>query len=238
MAGHSKWANIKHRKQVVDAKKGVRFQAIVKQIKVAARENNNPATNSQLRAIIANAKKLNCPQHLINRALQTARTTNQVTTYLYEVKFARQIVLLIKIATTEKAAKVLSELRRLVNRFNAELCPPNTLLFAFQTQFICETSAFSDDQLLVILDLINPQTVINKATLTLFTLRNRDDLLTLKTFCQRAAITVFRSQEVIKPFTPITVSEADLQTYETFVAALKQTYSTITITNNLANQVE
>jgi len=71
MAGHSKWANIQHRKGRQDAKRGKIFSKIIKEITVAARmSGGDPAMNPRLRAAIAAAKDENMPADNITRAVK------------------------------------------------------------------------------------------------------------------------------------------------------------------------
>ena len=71
MAGHSKWANIKHRKGAQDAKKGKVFTKIIKEITVAARLNGgDQESNPRLRRAVLNARSNNMPQSNIIRAIK------------------------------------------------------------------------------------------------------------------------------------------------------------------------
>ncbi len=71
MAGHSKFANIKHRKERQDAKKGKVFTKIGREIAVAVKEGgSDPATNSKLRDVVAKAKSNNMPNDTIARSIK------------------------------------------------------------------------------------------------------------------------------------------------------------------------
>jgi len=71
MAGHSKWANIKHRKGAEDAKRGKIFTKLVKEIIVAARMGGgDPNANPRLRAAIQNAKSNNLPKDKVERSIK------------------------------------------------------------------------------------------------------------------------------------------------------------------------
>ncbi len=70
MAGHSKWANIKHRKSAQDAKRGKIFTKLIRELTVAARNGGgNPADNPRLRAIMDKALSANMPRDTIDRAI-------------------------------------------------------------------------------------------------------------------------------------------------------------------------
>lgn len=71
MAGHSKWANIKHKKGREDAKRGKIFTKLIKEITVAARlGGGDPASNPRLRSAIAAAKNENMPKDNLERAIK------------------------------------------------------------------------------------------------------------------------------------------------------------------------
>lgn len=71
MAGHSKWANIQHRKSAQDAKRAKLFTRYIRELTVAARVGGpDPAANPRLRAAIAAAKGVNMPKDNIERAIQ------------------------------------------------------------------------------------------------------------------------------------------------------------------------
>jgi len=83
MAGHSKWANIRHRKAAQDAKRGKVYTKLAREITVAAREGGgDPETNPRLRAAIERARKFNMPKENIERAIK--RGTGEIAGESYE----------------------------------------------------------------------------------------------------------------------------------------------------------
>ena len=72
MAGHSKWANIKHRKGIADARKGLLFTKLARELTVAAREggSGDPAANSHLRIVMDKARAANMPMENVERAIK------------------------------------------------------------------------------------------------------------------------------------------------------------------------
>ena len=68
MAGHSKWAQIKRQKAVVDARRGVVFTRLAREITVAARQGSDPAGNFQLRTAVEKARAAGVPNANIARA--------------------------------------------------------------------------------------------------------------------------------------------------------------------------
>ena len=71
MAGHSKWANIKHRKGAQDARRAKTFTRLIREITVAARQGGgDPEANPRLRTAVAAAKAANMPADNIKRGIQ------------------------------------------------------------------------------------------------------------------------------------------------------------------------
>ncbi|MEA2081731.1 MAG: YebC/PmpR family DNA-binding transcriptional regulator [Elusimicrobiota bacterium] len=86
MSGHSKWAGIKHKKAVVDAKRGKIFSKIIRELNVACKEGGaNPGDNPRLRLVIQKAKQFNMPAENIKRALaKSAESSVNYETVRYE----------------------------------------------------------------------------------------------------------------------------------------------------------
>ncbi|NEJ84247.1 YebC/PmpR family DNA-binding transcriptional regulator, partial [Rhizobium leguminosarum] len=87
MAGHSKWANIKHRKGANDAKKAKYFGKLIREITAAVKQSGNDIeTNPRLRLAIQNAKGANMPKENIDRAINKGSTadTADFTSVVYE----------------------------------------------------------------------------------------------------------------------------------------------------------
>jgi YebC/PmpR family DNA-binding regulatory protein len=83
MAGHSKWANIKHRKAAADAKKGKVFTRLIKEITVAARQGGgDPNSNPRLRLMLDKARDANMTKDSVTRAIQ--RGTGELEGVSYE----------------------------------------------------------------------------------------------------------------------------------------------------------
>jgi YebC/PmpR family DNA-binding regulatory protein len=83
MAGHSRWANIKHKKAAADAKKGKAFTKAIKEVTVAAKMGGgDPAMNARLRLALAKAQEVNVPKDNVERAIK--RGTGELEGVAYE----------------------------------------------------------------------------------------------------------------------------------------------------------
>lgn len=83
MSGHSKWSQIKHKKAILDAKRGQAFTKLIKEITITARQGGgDPASNAKLRLLIEKAKDVNMPLDNITRAIK--RGTGELPGVSYE----------------------------------------------------------------------------------------------------------------------------------------------------------
>src|SRR5262252_7837846 len=83
MSGHSRWAGIKHKKGIADAKRGKLFTKIIREITIAARlSGGNPDANPRLRKAMDDAREANMPSDNIKKAVQ--RGTGEIPGVHYE----------------------------------------------------------------------------------------------------------------------------------------------------------
>ena len=106
MSGHSKFANIKHKKEKNDAKKGKIFTMIGREIVVAVKEGGaDPASNSKLRDVIAKAKANNVPNDTFERGIKKAAgdsDANNYETNIYEGYGPGGVAIIVKTLTDNK----------------------------------------------------------------------------------------------------------------------------------------
>ncbi|MEK7560196.1 MAG: YebC/PmpR family DNA-binding transcriptional regulator [Patescibacteria group bacterium] len=136
MSGHSKWAQIKHRKSATDAKKGKLFSKIAKVITVAAKElGSDPKTNSKLAFAIEEARAANMPSENIERAIKRAseKEASDLKEVLYEAYGPGGSALIIK-AVTDNGNRTTNEMKRLLFQHGAKLGTQGSAVWAFSKQ--------------------------------------------------------------------------------------------------------
>ena len=135
MAGHSKWANIKHRKGAQDAKRGKVFTKIIKEITVAARLGGGDLeANPRLRRAVSNARSNNMPQDNILRAIKKGTGELEGVNYeemIYEAYGPIGIAIYMEVITDNKNRTV-SELRHILNKNNGSLAEPGSVSWMFK----------------------------------------------------------------------------------------------------------
>ena len=133
MSGHSKWANIKHRKGAQDAKRSKIFTRIIKEITVAVKEGGpEQETNPRLRTAVQNAKGVNMPKDTIERTIKKASGTDG-TSY-EEVTFegyASNGVAVFVECTTDNNNRTVANIRAIFSKYGGNLGTNGSLEFIF-----------------------------------------------------------------------------------------------------------
>ena len=133
MAGHSKWANIKHRKGAQDAKRSKIFTRIIKELTVAVKEGgSDPDTNPRLRTAMQNAKGANMPKDTIVRTVKKASGADG-TSY-EEVTFegyASNGVAVFVECTTDNNNRTVANIRAIFSKYGGHLGTNGSLEFIF-----------------------------------------------------------------------------------------------------------
>ena len=135
MSGHSKWATTKHKKAVVDAKRGKLFAKMIKTIEVAARTGGgDPSGNPTLYAAIQKAKKSSVPNDNIDRAVKRGSGAEaggaDYSTIMYEGYGPNGVAFLIECLTDNKNRAAM-EVRTAMNRNGGSLADPGSVSYMF-----------------------------------------------------------------------------------------------------------
>ncbi|MDO4452888.1 MAG: YebC/PmpR family DNA-binding transcriptional regulator [Eubacteriales bacterium] len=160
MSGHSKFANIKHKKEKNDAAKGKIFTIIGREIAVAVKDGGpDPANNSKLRDVIAKAKANNMPNDTIDRGIKKAAGDANAVNYeyvTYEGYGPNGIAIIVE-ALTDNKNRTAANVRSAFTKGNGSIGTPGCVSYSFDKkgQIIidkeeCEMDA--DDLMMMVLD--------------------------------------------------------------------------------------
>src|ERR687897_2773423 len=158
MAGHSKWASIKHKKAVVDQRRGAHFTKLARAIQVAAREGGgDPDTNASLGLAVQKAKDASMPKDNIERAI--AKGTGEggdadaMEAVMYEGYGPGGVALLVE-ATTDNRNRTGSEVRHAFGKHSGNLGEPGSVAYLFDKQgvVVVDSERYSEDDLMVAID--------------------------------------------------------------------------------------
>ena len=153
MAGHSKWANIKHRKEAQDNKKGKIFTKIARELTVAAKiGGGDPASNSRLRLALDKARASNMPKDNVERAVKkgTGEGNDQIFEDItYEGYAPGGVGILVK-TLTDNRNRTIMEVRTVITKRGGSMAEAGSVAWQFENKGIIEVpvTACSEDDIM------------------------------------------------------------------------------------------
>jgi len=135
MAGHSKWANTKHRKASQDVKKSKIFTKIIRLLTITAKSGgNNPNTNTHLKTIIDKALSYNIPRDVIKKAIHKniINTENSQLKYIKYGGYGPQGTAIILECISNNKNRTVSEIRYILSKFKYTLKPISSIQYLFK----------------------------------------------------------------------------------------------------------
>ncbi len=142
MAGHSKWANIKHRKGRADALKGKVFSRLTKEIISAVKQfGPDPKSNSKLRAVLQKAREANLPNDNIERNIKKASSADQAdyVEMTYELYGYGGVGIIADVMTDNKN-RISSDMRIATNKKGGTVATPGSVAFNFDRKGVIQVA--------------------------------------------------------------------------------------------------
>lgn len=155
MAGHSKWAKVKHFKGAIDAKRGKIFSKLAKEITIAAKiAGGDPNMNPRLRMALLKSRAANMPNDNIDRAIKRGTGGDDAVEYAeltYEIYGPSGVALLVELSTDNRN-RTSAEIRSLLTKLGGTLASSGavTRLFHRKGQIAVPREAAGEDQLMEI----------------------------------------------------------------------------------------
>ncbi|MCL5016284.1 MAG: YebC/PmpR family DNA-binding transcriptional regulator [Patescibacteria group bacterium] len=131
MSGHSKWSQIKHKKEATDKKRSALFSKLIHNIRTAAKADPNPEFNPQLRSAILKAKNEGVAQETIDRAVKNASEADELEDVLIEAYGPEGAGIIIE-GVTDNTNRTINELKSLFKEYDVKLAPQGSLLWSFE----------------------------------------------------------------------------------------------------------
>jgi YebC/PmpR family DNA-binding regulatory protein len=153
MAGHSRWAKVKHFKGAIDAKRGKIFSKLSKEITIAARIGGaDPGMNPRLRLALLKCRGANMPNDNIDRAIKKGTGGGEVALFedlTYEIYAPHGVAILLELSTDNRN-RTASEIRSLVTKAGGSIATQGSVsrLFKRKGQIIVSREAANEDQLM------------------------------------------------------------------------------------------
>ncbi|MFT5366945.1 MAG: YebC/PmpR family DNA-binding regulatory protein [Candidatus Latescibacterota bacterium] len=198
MSGHSKWANIKHRKGKQDAARGKAFTKLIREITVAAREGGgDEASNARLRSAVLAGKSVNLPAANIERAIKKGMGELDGESYeaaIYEGYGPGGVAMFVEVLTDNKNRTV-SEVRHLFNKYNGSMAASGAVAWVFEQKgliVVPKEGVEEEDLMMVALEMGAEDIVEEENTFEIFTPVADTDVV--RKAVEEAGITIERSE--------------------------------------------
>ncbi len=226
MSGHSKWASIKHKKAVVDARRGQHFTKLARAITVAAREGGgDPDGNPSLALAIQKARDASMPKDNIERAIAKGTgegvDADQIETVLYEGYGPGGVALLIE-ALTDNRNRTGADVRHLLSKHGGSLGEPGSVSYLFDKQavIVLDAGRYDEDDLMPAidagaLDILRDEDVLEVVA-------EPADLVAVREALQQADIELQSADVAQRPKVRVPVQEADAAKLMKLIDALEE----------------
>jgi YebC/PmpR family DNA-binding regulatory protein len=211
MAGHSKWAGIKHKKAIVDARRGKLFTKLARAITVAAKEGGgDPDGNPGLALAIQKAKDASMPKDNIERAI--AKGTGEGTdaealeTVVYEGYGPGGVAIMIE-ALTDNRNRTGSEVRHIFGKHGGNLGEPGSVAYLFDKTgvIVVDAERYSEDDLMPAIDAGATDIALDADVFEVLT--DPSDLSAVRAALDEAGVEVESFEVAQRPKTTVSLDE-------------------------------
>jgi YebC/PmpR family DNA-binding regulatory protein len=211
MAGHSKWAGIKHKKAIVDSRRGKLFTKLARAITVAAKEGGGDIVgNAALALAVQKAKDASMPKDNIERAIAKGTgegaDTEAFEAVMYEGYGPGGVAILVE-ALTDNRNRTGSEIRHAFNKHGGNLGEPGSVAYLFDKKgvVLVDAAKYSEDDLMPALDAGAEDIVQDEDVFEV--LCEPSDLTAMRAALVEAGIEVTESQVMQRPKTLVPLDE-------------------------------
>lgn len=206
MAGHSKWANIKHRKAAQDAKRGKVFTKMIRELVVAARAGGpNPDDNPSLRAIIDKALTANMKRDTIDKAVARGAGTNDEDNYeaaTYEGYGTAGVAVLVE-CLTDNRNRTVAEVRHAFTKRGGNLGTDGSVAYLFTRTGQISFAEGDEDQIMEIALEAGAEDVVANDDGSIDVMTVFEDFLSIKDAMVAAGLTPDHAEITMLPSTTV-----------------------------------
>ncbi|MFL5822419.1 MAG: YebC/PmpR family DNA-binding transcriptional regulator [Solirubrobacteraceae bacterium] len=226
MSGHSKWHSIKHKKAVVDARRGQQFTKLARAITVAAREaGGDPDGNPSLALAIQKARDASMPKDNIERAIAKGTgegvDAERIETVVYEGYAPGGVALLIE-ALTDNRNRTGADVRHLLTKHGGSLGEPGSVSYLFDKQgvIVVDAERYDEDDLIPAIDAGALDISLDEDVFEVIT--EPSDLVAVREALAGAEVEVESADLSQRPRARVPVEEADAQRLMRLIDALEE----------------
>jgi YebC/PmpR family DNA-binding regulatory protein len=225
MAGHSKWANIKHRKERQDAKRGKIFTRLIKEITVSSRMGGgDPNMNPRLRLAVDKAQEANLPKDTIERAIKRGSGDLEGVNYeeiRYEGYGIAGAAVMVDCMTDNKTRTV-ADVRHAFTKYGGNLGTDGSVSFLFQH---CGQMVFApgtdEDKLMEVALESGAEDIITNEDGSIEVVTAPNDLAKVRDAVQKAGFKPEIADVIMKPTTESTLTGEDAERMQKLIDAIE-----------------
>ncbi|MBD3220974.1 YebC/PmpR family DNA-binding transcriptional regulator [bacterium] len=213
MAGHSKWANIKHRKAAQDAKRAKVWTRLIREVTIAAREGGgDPEANPRLRAAVTSARAANMPNDTVERAIKKGTGDLDGVSYEeinYEGYGPGGVALLVETQTDNKN-RTAAEVRHVFTKYNGKLGSTGCVAYLFERKgliVVGSEEAGIDVDAVMDLAIENGAEDVEEAEGNVVVTTAFEDLHNVSSAIQEAGHPVQSAELVMEPSTEVKITD-------------------------------
>jgi YebC/PmpR family DNA-binding regulatory protein len=226
MSGHSKWHSIKHKKAVVDARRGQQFTKLARAITVAAREGGgDPDGNPSLALAIQKARDASMPKDNIERAIGKGTgegvDADQIETVLYEGYGPGGVALLIE-TLTDNRNRTGADVRHAFSKHGGSLGEPGSVAYLFDKrgEIVVDATRYDEDDLMPAIDAGALDIVLDDDVLEVIT--EPTDLVPVRDALEQAGVAIESADLAQRPKSRVPVQEGDAGRLMRLIDALEE----------------
>jgi YebC/PmpR family DNA-binding regulatory protein len=226
MSGHSKWHSIKHKKAVVDARRGQHFTKLARAITVAAREGGgDPEGNPALALAVQKARDASMPKDNIERAVAKGTgesvDADQIETVVYEGYGPGGVALLIE-ALTDNRNRTGADVRHVLARNGGSLGEPGSVAYLFDKRgvIVIDATRYDEDDLMAAIDAGAEDISRDEDVLEIITAPA--DLAPVRAALAQAGVEIESADVTQRPKARVPVQEADATRLIKLIDALEE----------------
>jgi YebC/PmpR family DNA-binding regulatory protein len=236
MSGHSKWHSIKHKKAVVDARRGQQFTKLARAITVTAREGGgDPEGNPSLALAIQKARDASMPKDNIERAIAKGTgegaDADRIETVVYEGYGPGGVALLIE-ALTDNRNRTGADIRHLLTKNGGNLGEPGSVSYLFDRQgvIVVDANRYSEDDLIPAIDAGALDIAVDDDVLEVIT--EPGDLAAVRSALERAGVEIESADISERPKSRVPVDETDAAKLLRLIDSLEESDDVATVHAN------
>lgn len=227
MAGHSKWANIKHRKERQDKHRGKQFGRLIREVTVAAKlYGPNPKDNPRLRIAMAKSMADNIPKDSINRAIQRGSGEDsdcQLEEITYEGYAPGGVAVLVE-TMSDNRNRTVAEIRHAFAKNNASLSATGAVAYLFSRKGVIAFSIEDNEDENALMELAvdnGADSIDTPETGVVEVVVNPYEIAEMERVCQEAGYKIKETKLIMLPSTKLTLNEAGSDKLMNFLEVLE-----------------